>query len=87
MAESGTIGTVGLVAFLASLMIAAQRLSANDHSPAIALAAFAGLSGLIVNSLNVDIMNFRFFWAAAGLVRGLLAVSPIPAPARQPLSD
>lgn len=87
MAESGTIGTVGLVAFLASLMIAAQRLSANDHSPAIPLAAFAGLSGLIVNSLNVDIMNFRFFWAAAGLVRGLLAVSPIPAPARQPLSD
>ena len=74
MAESGIIGTVGLVAFLASLMIAAQRLSAGDHSPALALAAFAGLSGLLVNSLNVDIMNFRFFWAAAGLVRGLSAI-------------
>ena len=74
MAESGTIGTVGLLAFLAGLMIAAQRLSADDHSGAIALGAFAGLSGLLVNSLNVDIMNFRFFWAAAGLVRGLLAI-------------
>jgi O-antigen ligase len=74
LAETGIIGVLGLLAFLGSVFVAAYRASVDDQSPTIALAVFAGLSGLLVNSLNVDIMNFRFFWAAAGLVRGLSAI-------------
>jgi hypothetical protein len=27
-----------------------------------------------MNSMNADIMNFRFLWAALGLVRGLMSL-------------
>lgn len=74
LAETGIIGLLGLFVFLGSVFVAAYKASVDDPSPTIALAVFAGLFGLLVNSLNVDIMNFRFFWAAAGLLRGLSAI-------------
>jgi hypothetical protein len=37
----------------------------------IGVAAAAALAGLIVSSLNADIMNFRFVWVLAGTLRGL----------------
>jgi hypothetical protein len=37
----------------------------------IAVAAAAALAGLVVSSLNADIMNFRFVWVLAGTLRGL----------------
>jgi hypothetical protein len=35
-------------------------------------ALLAGLCGLLANSLNVDMMNFRFLWMGLGLLRGQL---------------
>jgi len=35
-------------------------------------AVFAGLVGLLINSINVDVMNFRFVWIGFALLRGQL---------------
>ena len=37
----------------------------------VALALAAGLIAVLVNSPNVDIMNFRFIWLAFGVLRGI----------------
>ena len=35
-------------------------------------AFWGGFMGILVNSINVDIMNFRFLWLGLGLLRGQL---------------
>jgi hypothetical protein len=37
----------------------------------MATAAAAALLGTLINSINADVMNFRFAWVVLGLVRGL----------------
>ena len=69
LAESGIIGGVTLLVLWAAWAGMAREV-AFDH-PAIGYAAAAALAGLIVSSLNADIMNFRFVWVLAGLMRGL----------------
>lgn len=73
LAETGAIGGVTLIALWGGIIVTGLRVmhSSVPHSW-IGLAATAGLAGLLVNALNVDIMNFRFFWAEVGLLRGLL---------------
>jgi hypothetical protein len=71
LAETGVVGFAGLIA----LVVAVWRsgLAAARHGPGgdIAWALLAGCLGLFVNSINVDMMHFRFFWFAVGILRAL----------------
>ena len=67
LAECGIIGGVTLLL----LWIAWAGLAREVSGSPVGLAAAAALAGLIVSSLNADIMNFRFLWVIAGLLRGL----------------
>lgn len=69
LAETGLPGGVTLVALWIGALIAALRLT--RHNVWLARVALASIVALMVTSINVDIMNFRFFWVALGLVRGL----------------
>jgi O-antigen ligase len=67
LAECGIIGGVTLL-MLWGAWAAMARDGAGHYLGYAAAAAFAGL---IVSSVNADIMNFRFLWVLAGLLRGL----------------
>lgn len=78
LAEAGLIGGVTLIALWIAIAIECRRLLARRPSrdPSavegwIATAAAAALLGTLVNTMNADVMNFRFAWVALGLVRGL----------------
>jgi O-antigen ligase len=77
LAETGLAGTLPLIALWIGMFIVARELMNRPDHPAVALALFAGLCGLLVNTMNADVMNFRFLWVAAGLLRGL-ADAPSP---------
>ncbi|MEP6783086.1 MAG: hypothetical protein ABI983_05415, partial [Acidobacteriota bacterium] len=69
MAECGVIGALTLLllwAAWAGLATEGARVGSGTG-----YAAAAALAGLAVSSLNADIMNFRFLWVIAGLLRGL----------------
>jgi hypothetical protein len=69
LAESGVIGGITLlVLWVAWTVMARDVVRAGD---VIGVAAAAALAGLVVSSLNADIMNFRFVWVLAGTLRGL----------------
>jgi hypothetical protein len=84
LAECGLIGGVTLL-FLwltwGQMAVALARGAAPNN---IALAAAAAFFGLLVCSVNADIMNFRFLWAIAGLMCGLQDAAPN---ASTPLND
>ena len=67
LAECGIIGGVTLLI----LWSAWAGMAREGRPDALGYAAGAALAGLIVSSLNADIMNFRFVWVLAGLLRGL----------------
>jgi len=67
LAECGVIGGVTLLMLWAAWAVMARGGSGHY----LGHAAGAALAGLIVSSLNADIMNFRFLWVLAGLLRGL----------------
>ena len=71
MAETGIIGTVALVMlWFAMLRLAYGVVMAGGPQADVALALAAGLIAVLVNSPNVDVMNFRFIWLAFGALRG-----------------
>ncbi len=73
LAETGVVGGVTLL--LLWWGIARYGWTLLRGEPAFAWASsaiLAGLVGVLVNSLNADIMNFRFVWMGVGLLRGLL---------------
>jgi hypothetical protein len=72
-AEAGLIGGLTLIALWITIAVAIDRLLARDRDDWIAVAVTAGLVGTLVNTMNADVMNFRFLWVALGLVRGLTA--------------
>jgi len=76
-AECGFIGGATLL----MLWVAWGRMALDgvrSRAPNnIALAAAAALAGLLVSSVNADIMNFRFLWVVAGLMRGLYEANGI----------
>lgn len=75
LAETGLFGGVTLVLLWAGVLVAAAGAGATRNGRPdqwAAVAVMAGLLGLLVNSLNVDIMNFRFAWVGLGLLRGLV---------------
>ena len=76
LAETGLVGTLPLIALWIGIFITARDVMVDPIDRGLALALFAGLCGLLVNTLNADVMNFRFLWVAIGLVRGLVVRSP-----------
>jgi hypothetical protein len=72
LAECGLIGGATLLLLWLAWAAMARNLIAGGS--AIGFAAAAALAGLIVSSLNADIMNFRFVWVLAGVLRGLQSV-------------
>lgn len=66
LAESGLAGTVGLAGlWIAVLRGASRRQRQLDWR---LRAPFAGLVGVLVNSLHVDVMHFRFLWLGIALL-------------------
>ena len=79
LAEAGLVGGLTLIALWIAIAVTLDRLVGIRRDDWIAIAAAAGIIGTLVNSMNADVMNFRFLWVALGLVRGL---SPQPEPER-----
>jgi O-Antigen ligase len=72
LAETGIVGGVTLVGlWWAAGLAGRQALRCAGPRAWLARAAVAAFIGLLVNGVNVDIMNFRFFWVDLGLLRGL----------------
>ena len=73
LAETGLIGGATLLIFWVVIARETRRLLARHRQHAwMATAAAAALLGTLINTMNADVMNFRFAWVALGLVRGLL---------------
>ncbi|MBX7186717.1 MAG: hypothetical protein K1Y01_16370 [Vicinamibacteria bacterium] len=62
LAESGALGAASLVGLWAA-WIRSLRAGLWAGTP-LQRAAAAAVSGLLVNSVNADVMNFRFLWLA-----------------------
>ena len=77
LAETGLIGLLGLAGFWIVLLRSARntRLDVLTRTPWQVRALHAGLIGLLVNSLHVDIMHFRFLWVGAALLCTATAVT------------
>jgi O-antigen ligase len=71
LAETGVPGALALAALWVGFLGAAVALRRGRPAAAVPIALVAALAGLAVNSINADVMNFRFLWVAFGLVRGL----------------
>ena len=72
LAETGLIGGATLIVLWMVIAMDSRRLLASHQPHAwIATAAVAALMGTLINTINADVMNFRFAWVVLGLVRGL----------------
>ncbi|MEO8682188.1 MAG: O-antigen ligase family protein, partial [Vicinamibacterales bacterium] len=71
LAETGIIGGAALVLLWIGFAFTSARAVRGTTESWIATAAAAALIGLFVVSPNVDVMNFRFLWVAAGLITGI----------------
>jgi hypothetical protein len=71
LAEAGLIGAISLLALWAIAGMETLKLIAAPSCSWVVAAVAAGLAGTLINSVNADVMNFRFVWVALGLVRGL----------------
>ena len=75
LAETGLVGWVALLAlWLGVLRVGRGLLARRGPDAWMDRAIVAGLAGLAINSLNVDIMHFRFVWIGLGLMRSRSAV-------------
>jgi len=73
LAETGLVGAATLLLLWAGVARCGCVLLRGDSASAWASRAIlAGLFGVLVNSLNADVMNFRFVWVGVGLLRGQL---------------
>ena len=71
LAEAGLAGGVTLLVLWIAIVVTIDRLRRRQGDDWMVIAAAAGIIGTLVNSMNADVMNFRFLWAALGLVAGL----------------
>ena len=72
LAEAGLIGAISLLALWTIAGMETLKLVALPSSFSwVVTAVAAGLAGTLINSVNADVMNFRFVWVGLGLVRGL----------------
>jgi len=68
LAETGLVGTAALAALWAALLIAAARATRAEGVGSDAHAYRAAILGMLVNSINTDVMHFRFLWVVVGLI-------------------
>jgi len=76
MAETGLIGLAGLLGFWGVLLSERWRTRSRigqDAENWRIRAPLAGLVGLLVNSLYVDVMHFRFLWFGVALLLAAMA--------------
>lgn len=72
LAEAGIIGLITLIVlWLAIARETAALWTMRTQHEWIAVAAVAAVAGTLVNTMNADVMNFRFLWVVLGMVRGL----------------
>jgi hypothetical protein len=71
LAETGIVGIATVVAFIVVVVRTGLAASRGTAHTALAWATVAAIGGLLINSVNVDILNFRFFWLGVALVRAL----------------
>lgn len=71
LSETGMAGGLALIAFWVASLASSAAFCRENPGDRIARALLAGCIGILVNSPNVDVMNFRFLWLALGLSRGL----------------
>ena len=84
LAECGIIGGVTLVMLWLAWAGMARDVARSGTDVALGYAAGAAIAGLIVAGVNADIMNFRFLWVIAGMLRGLRETPPAAAPRTHP---
>jgi hypothetical protein len=78
LAETGSVGLMTLVFAWIGIAVHARRaVRAPGRDGPLALACAAGLAGLLVNGINVDIMHFRFLWLALAAIRAAGASDPL----------
>ncbi len=76
LAETGFLGSVTFVVLWAGVLLLAKRFlnsAEGQQSKFVARASLAGLVGLLINGINVDIMHFRFLWVGLAFLRGCLS--------------
>jgi hypothetical protein len=71
LAETGVPGALTLLLLWGGVLCAFHGLPPGSRW--LGRALFAGILGLLINSVNVDIMNFRFLWVGLALLRVLAA--------------
>ncbi|MBI3637483.1 MAG: hypothetical protein HY216_14920, partial [Candidatus Rokubacteria bacterium] len=70
LAETGIVGGATLVLLLGGFVwLGVNANQTGDHDAWRAQAVLAGVVGLLVNSINVDVMNFRFLWLGLAVLR------------------
>ena len=67
LAETGLVGTSALIAVWTALVVCAWRAVRVSPGSTLERAAFAAVTGILVNSVNADVMHFRFLWVAAAV--------------------
>jgi hypothetical protein len=78
LAETGSVGLITLtVAWIGIALCARQAVRSPGSDGPLALACAAGLAGLLVNGINVDVMHFRFLWLAIAAIRAASVSDPL----------
>lgn len=72
LAETGLVGTAALaLLWIAFLRHASRMVGTCGPQGDYVAALVAGLIGVLVNSVNVDVMNFRFIWLGFAVLRSI----------------
>jgi hypothetical protein len=69
LAERGLPGGVAVIALLVVALLTPRRAAARTVDAWLVAVLHAAIAGLIINSLNADIMNFRFLWVGLAALR------------------
>ena len=73
LAETGIFGGITLILLWVGFIFFAMNLLKRPNQDAWMIRAIlAGMIGLLINSVNADIMNFRFLWVVFAIVRGMV---------------
>jgi O-antigen ligase len=72
LAETGIVGFITLVLlWIAIVREVAHMWWMRPQYEWLAVAAVAAVAGTFVNTMNADVMNFRYLWVVLGVVRAL----------------
>jgi hypothetical protein len=66
-AETGVVGTLGLALLWTALFKSSRESAARNGPLSLAHAVLAAVAGMLVNSINADVMHFRFLWVLFAL--------------------